>query len=132
MDRRRRTRRPETPSAQMTLPIDTLLEEPIHKGSLTTRRLSQQRRRREIDTDQLLSTADVTGIIGKHRTTLYRWIKRKWFPAKVVRQGRAVGWLRSEIEQYLTGSAEVPSSDACPARSPTKYPISGRDDSARH
>ena len=132
MDRRRRARGPETSTTQMTLPIDTLLEGPIQKGSLATRRPSQQRRRREIDTDQLLSTADVTRIIGKHRTTLYRWIKRKWFPAKVVRQGRAVGWLKSDIERYLTGSAEVPSSNACPGRSPTTYSISGRDDSARH
>jgi len=49
--------------------------------------------------DQLLSTRDVVRITGKHRCTIYRWIRAGTFPAK--RAGGGRGWLRSDIERWL-------------------------------
>jgi prophage regulatory protein len=49
--------------------------------------------------DQLLSTRDVVRITGKHRCTIYRWIRAGTFPAK--RAGGGRGWLRSDVERWL-------------------------------
>lgn len=53
--------------------------------------------------DQVLSTHDVERITGRHRCTLYRWVLAGTFPAK--RAGGGRGWLRSDIERWLTGNA---------------------------
>lgn len=53
--------------------------------------------------DQLLSTHDVERITNRHRCTIYRWILAGTFPAK--RAGGGHGWLRSDVERWLQGTA---------------------------
>lgn len=53
--------------------------------------------------DQVLSTRDVQRITGRHRVTIYRWVRAGAFPAK--RAGGGRGWLRSEVERWLQGTA---------------------------
>ncbi len=52
--------------------------------------------------DQVLSTRDVEQITGKHRCTIYRWVCAGTFPPK--RAGGGRGWLRSDIERWLSGT----------------------------
>jgi predicted DNA-binding transcriptional regulator AlpA len=52
--------------------------------------------------DQVLSTRDVEQITGKHRCTIYRWVCAGTFPPK--RAGGGRGWLRSDVERWLSGA----------------------------
>jgi predicted DNA-binding transcriptional regulator AlpA len=51
--------------------------------------------------DQVLSTRDVERITGRHRCTIYRWVRAGTFPTKRAGDGR--GWLRSDVESWLRG-----------------------------
>lgn len=51
--------------------------------------------------DQMLGTHDVERITGRHRCTIYRWVCAGTFPPK--RAGGGRGWLRSDIERWLSG-----------------------------
>jgi len=51
--------------------------------------------------DQILSTRQVMQITGKHRVTIYRWIRAGIFPKKHDAHGHKVGWLRSDVEAWL-------------------------------
>jgi predicted DNA-binding transcriptional regulator AlpA len=51
--------------------------------------------------DQVLNGRDVQRITGRHRVTIYRWVRAGTFPAKRAGDGR--GWLRSDIERWLKG-----------------------------
>lgn len=53
--------------------------------------------------DQVLSTRDVQRITGRHRVTIYRWVRAGTFPGK--RAGGDRGWLRSDVERWLNGGA---------------------------
>ena len=52
--------------------------------------------------DQVLSTREVEQITGRHRCTIYRWVCAGTFPPK--RAGGGRGWLRSDIERWLSGA----------------------------
>jgi len=52
--------------------------------------------------DQVLGTHDVERITGRHRCTIYRWVKAGTFPEK--RAGGGHGWLRSDVARWLQGS----------------------------
>jgi prophage regulatory protein len=54
--------------------------------------------------DQVLSTRDIVKITGRHRVTIYRWIRAGIFPRKHEAHGHKVGWLRSEVERWLQRS----------------------------
>lgn len=56
---------------------------------------------RASDMDQILNSVDIERVTGRHRCTVYRWMAEGRFPAKVVRDGRPIGWLRSEVERWL-------------------------------
>lgn len=49
--------------------------------------------------DQVLSTRDIERITGRHRCTIYRWVRAGTFPEK--RAGGGQGWLRSDVERWL-------------------------------
>jgi len=51
--------------------------------------------------DQVLGTRDVERITGRHRCTIYRWVRAATFPSK--RAGGGRGWLRSDVERWLQG-----------------------------
>ncbi len=68
-------------------------------------RVAETPRDRQLDTiDLVLSTADVVRITGRHRATIHRWMRSGYFPLKRTSRGRAIGWLRSEIEAWLAGA----------------------------
>ncbi len=52
--------------------------------------------------DQVLSARDIERITGRHRCTVYRWVRAGTFPRK--RAGGGRGWLRSDIERWLSGT----------------------------
>ena len=56
--------------------------------------------------DQVLGTHDVERITGRHRCTIYRWVRAGTFPEK--RAGGGRGWLRSDIERWLKGGDASP------------------------
>ena len=56
--------------------------------------------------DQVLSTHDVERITGKHRCTIYRWVLAGAFPPR--RAGGGRGWLRSDVERWLSGGTGTP------------------------
>jgi len=56
--------------------------------------------------DQVLSTRDVERITGRHRCTIYRWVCAGTFPPK--RAGGGRGWLRSDVERWLSGGTGTP------------------------
>ncbi len=51
--------------------------------------------------DQVLGTQDIERITGRHRCTVYRWVRAGTFPEK--RAGGGRGWLRSDVERWLKG-----------------------------
>ena len=62
--------------------------------------------------DQVLNTHDIEQITGRHRCTIYRWVRAGTFPEKHAGGGR--GWLRSDAERWLKGerSSEAPRKSA--------------------
>lgn len=50
----------------------------------------------------ILRLRDVTHMVGLSRPTVYRMVKAGTFPAQVQLSTAAVGWLRSEVEQWIT------------------------------
>jgi predicted DNA-binding transcriptional regulator AlpA len=74
----RRPRKPSTPRLQNRQPVERLPE-----------------------IDQVLGTHDVERITGRHRCTIYRWVRAGTFPEK--RAGGGHGWLRSDVERWLQG-----------------------------
>jgi predicted DNA-binding transcriptional regulator AlpA len=100
---------PDRPEArQMCLAIET-------EASFTAARSCQVRRRRtrDLGMDPIVYMNDVVRIVGRHRSTILRWIERKRFPAKSVPRDHPSGWLRSEIESWQRGEH-----NASPDRSP--------------
>ena len=53
-----------------------------------------------------MTTAQVIRVVGVHRTTLFRWTQLGLFPPKHL----LGGWLRSDIEEWLTQRAPMPHS----------------------
>jgi len=56
--------------------------------------------------DQVLSSRDIARITGRHRCTIYRWVRAGVFPPK--RAGGGRGWLRSDVEHWLAGGSVAP------------------------
>jgi predicted DNA-binding transcriptional regulator AlpA len=52
-----------------------------------------------VEMDQLLTTADIVRTTGRHRCTIYRWIRAGVFPPK--RGGGGKGWLKSDVDRWL-------------------------------
>jgi len=52
--------------------------------------------------DQVLGTHYIERITGRHRCTIYRWVRAGTFPEK--RAGGGRGWLRSDVERWLGGA----------------------------
>jgi predicted DNA-binding transcriptional regulator AlpA len=66
--------------------------------------------------DLVLGTHDIERITGRHRCTIYRWVRQGTFPGK--RAGAGRGWLRSDVERWLHGDfapSAVAVSEARPA-----------------
>lgn len=55
--------------------------------------------------DQVLGTRDIERITGRHRCTIYRWVRAGTFPSK--RAGGGKGWVRSDVERWLDGGGSI-------------------------
>lgn len=51
---------------------------------------------------KLLSTNQVSEIVGRKPITLRRWTKLGSFPKPIIHNKRAVGWYEKDIENWLT------------------------------
>jgi predicted DNA-binding transcriptional regulator AlpA len=75
---------------------------PPKEASAARRARSERSSSERIDRiDQVLSTRDVQGITGRHRCTIYRWVRAGTFTEN--RTGGGRGWLRSDVERWLNG-----------------------------
>jgi predicted DNA-binding transcriptional regulator AlpA len=95
----RSKRASDTPSRQLALPIGNTSFERFAAQAIRSGGAPAARGRRPIETDQILTTADVVNMTQTDRTTLYRWIKRSWFCPKTIRYGHPVGWSKSDIDR---------------------------------
>jgi prophage regulatory protein len=90
-----------TTQRQLSLPIDAAEETPKQRRARKITEILTDACEPSAPIDQVLSTRQVLQITGKHRVTIYRWIRAGIFPEKHERRGHKVGWLRSDIEAWL-------------------------------
>lgn len=57
--------------------------------------------------DAILRMAEVTRAVGLARATVYRMMHAGTFPQSIPLSGCAVGWLRSEIEAWITARVQA-------------------------
>jgi len=50
---------------------------------------------------QLLRPAEVASLLGVHRSTLWRWVKRGGFPAPLQLGGVAIGFRQRDVAEWL-------------------------------
>ena len=50
---------------------------------------------------RILRLKDVRKLLNLHKSTIYRLIERKEFPAPIQLGPNSVGWLREEIEEWI-------------------------------
>ena len=91
---------------QMELLLPAAPPERRPRKASTPRLQNKQRMERLPEIDQVLGTHDVERITGRHRCTIYRWVRAGTFPEK--RAGGGQGWLRSDVERWLQGGAPSP------------------------
>jgi len=84
---------------ELSLPVGTPQQRP--RRPPTPGLQNKQRVERLPEIDQVLGTHDVERITGRHRCTIYRWVCAGTFPSK--RAGGGKGWLRSDVERWLSG-----------------------------
>jgi predicted DNA-binding transcriptional regulator AlpA len=97
---RHRTKRtqPRIDDLQLALPIDDPLAQRVHA---TSPQAVAKPPRKTTPIDQILPTREVAKIAGRHRCTLYRWMKDGEFP-----QRHRSGWRRSDIERWLAAESQ--------------------------
>lgn len=91
---------PQEADPQLSLPMDFPdgTGGPESKGRL---------RRGRKTSDGILHMRDVVKLTGVHRSTVYRWMQLKHFPAKDAPRNRPTGWLRSSYEQWVRGRDDI-------------------------
>jgi predicted DNA-binding transcriptional regulator AlpA len=90
---------------QYQLPLTVSEAHPRSSPSIARSRAPSSASQRIAGIDQVLSTREIEQITGRHRCTIYRWVCAGTFPAK--RAGGGRGWLRSDIERWLSGSGTL-------------------------
>ncbi len=60
----------------------------------------------------VLRLEDLCRYTGKGRTAIYEGVKSRDFPAPIRLGVRAVGWLKSDVDQWLADRAAVRASQA--------------------
>ena len=86
---------------QFQLPFSAKKGHPRKSSSTARQESGRSLPERVAGIDQVLSTRDIERITGRHRCTVYRWVRAGTFPPK--RAGGGRGWLRSDIERWLEG-----------------------------
>ena len=90
---------------QFQLPLTVSEAHPRRSPPTVRSRVGSPASQRVAGIDQVLSTRDVEQITGRHRCTIYRWVCAGTFPAK--RAGGGRGWLRSDVERWLSGAGQL-------------------------
>jgi predicted DNA-binding transcriptional regulator AlpA len=103
MARRPRLRFNANPAhtGQLSLAIET---DPVPTGVAHRPSNRKPSVKRELALDPIVYMSDVVVIVGRHRSTIHRWIKRHWFPAPSMPPEHPLGWLRSELEHWQRGT----------------------------
>lgn len=57
--------------------------------------------------ERILRRAEVLEITGLSAATIYRWISKEYFPAPVQLGPNSVGWLASEVEEWIKSRARA-------------------------
>ncbi|EHK8985498.1 AlpA family transcriptional regulator [Vibrio vulnificus] len=57
-------------------------------------------------TIRLIRLNEVLGMTGLSRSCMYRFIEANQFPAQVPLGGRAVAWVESEVQEWITQRVE--------------------------
>jgi predicted DNA-binding transcriptional regulator AlpA len=84
--------------------LSLLLQAPRPKPRPRRAVTGKSDRPRILALDQRMSTAEVLRVVGVNRSTLFRWIQKGRFP----RKHASGGWLRSDIEHWLSRRAAGP------------------------
>ena len=80
-------------------------------------------REHSLDTDELLSLAELAEHLGKSRQCLYQWRARRVFPFRVYGSGRRLRVNRKEVDEYVARNGAVPGP-------PPVEPTNNHEDSA--
>lgn len=86
---------------QFQLPLTVKSRHPRRSPAVGRQPMDRSMHERVVGIDQVLNTLDVQRVTGRHRCTIYRWVRAGTFPAK--RAGNGRGWLRSDVERWLNG-----------------------------
>jgi prophage regulatory protein len=65
--------------------------------------------------DKFLRLADVCGLLGISRSTVYRLVNQGAFPAPILISLKAKGWLESEVRNYQKSRIAASRSQSLPA-----------------
>jgi len=55
---------------------------------------------------KLIRLQQVMEMTGLGRSTIYKYIAEDWFPKPIPLGGRSVGWLESEIQEWILARIE--------------------------
>ena len=55
--------------------------------------------------DRILRIREVTDRIGVARSTIYEWQSRGAFPASIPLGERSIGWLESDVDEWIVDRA---------------------------
>ncbi len=55
---------------------------------------------------KLIRLQQVMEMTGLGRSTIYKYISEDWFPKPVPLGGRSVGWLESEVQDWILARIE--------------------------
>lgn len=62
---------------------------------------------------KLIRLQQVMEMTGLGRSTIYKYISEDWFPKPVPLGGRSVGWLESEVQDWVLARIEERDMQLC-------------------
>lgn len=69
-------------------------------------RAQKMRLRLGFSKDQIVRPAKAAGVLGVHRSTLWRWVRRGEMPPPIKLGPRVVGWRLETLKQFLSDRAD--------------------------
>ncbi|WP_394560457.1 helix-turn-helix transcriptional regulator [Aquipseudomonas alcaligenes] len=55
---------------------------------------------------KVIRLQQVMEMTGLGRSTVYKYVSEDWFPKPIPLGGRSVGWLESEVSEWILGRIE--------------------------
>jgi len=59
------------------------------------------------EVEKLISIAQLARMLNRHRTRIYVYQKSGYLPPAVMRNGRTIGWLESDIARWIEENKDV-------------------------